>query len=270
MYKIALCLILILTYFIFSPSVVSAEEELGANRESLKYLLEAEFYYDHLNPYDDYGSWSTGFVSFYAKVMPSMTAFARVGGFSRKDGNGLLGVIGAYKDWVRFFSTYSAIAVGSNSTYLPLVGFFHEFNWSIGPVLLTLPGIEYLDYYDDHTDFVLYAGPALYLGKWIIGYKFFRNESDPGDIVSYSHLVSAGYYSDGWFWTSVTLVLGQQAYLATYLAAPEEIRENAYELTLSHRQWLGTRWGLMGSLSYAELGDAYDKYGISLGAFVEF
>lgn len=257
--------------FIFLPLTALAQQELEADKNMLKYLLEVEASYDYLIPYDSYGSWTGGLVSFYAKLMPTMTAFAQVGGFLReKEGNGLLGSIGAYKDWVKFFSTYSAVAVGSRSSYLPLFGIYHEFNWSIGPVLLTLPGIQYIDYHDKHTELALYGGFALYFGKWIIEYKFFRNENDPGDVVSYSHLANAGYYSEGWFITSIMLVLGQQAYLVTHLATPEEIRENAYEITLRHKHWLGTRWGLLGSLSYAELGDEYDKYGASLGAFIEW
>lgn len=241
-----------------------------AFRSDLKYLFEAELFYDYLTPNDIYGSWTSGLASFYAKVLPSMTVFAQVGGLTRKEGEGVLGAVGTYNLWTRWLSTYTALLMGSNSTYLPLFGLYHEFNFMFGPVALTLPGIAYIDYYDEHRDIVLYAGPTLFLGKWSLEYKIYRNQSEPEHVISYSHLISLGYFSDGWFGTSVAVTIGQEAYWGTYLASPREIRENAFDITINHKQWIGLHWGLTGSLSYGKLGDFYERYGISLGFFQEF
>jgi len=250
---------------------VSDVDEKEALRLGLKHRLEVSLSYDYLSPYDPYGSWYTAFVSWYGEVLKNTTAFAQVGGFSREEGGAVLGVVGMYRDWVRFLYTYTALFAGSNSTYLPIFAVDHSFNFKlIEQLVLCVPGITYAEYYTDHTDLTLYAGPSVYLGKWVLEYRIFRNESDPGDVVSYSHLASVGYGAEGWFFTTLTLTTGQQAYMATYTTPREEVRQDAFDVVLGHRHWLSVNMGLLGTIGYTWIEDGYDKYGITLGAFWEF
>jgi YaiO family outer membrane protein len=111
------------------------------------------------------------------------------------------------------------------STYLPKFRGNHDFNSKVGPNknLVLTAGITYTDYHDEHRDLILSRGPTLYLDKWVLRYRLFRNESDPGSVRSYSHLISVGYGQEGCQWTYFDISFGNQAYMATSLATPEAV-----------------------------------------------
>lgn len=234
--------------------------------------IEGSFSYEYLNPHETYGDWNTANIAFYSKQSPTFTYFIEGSIFNRYEGNGILGVVGAYKDWTSFLYTYSAVSAGSNTDYLPQFRADHDFNFKIGKnknYVLTA-GVTYIGYFNGHSDFIVSGGPIVYLSEWILAYRLFHNESDPGSIISYSHLISIGYGKEGRQWTYLNISFGKQAYLATYLDTPEAVNNDSLNIALQHRHWLGKHYGIFGEASYFKLEEGYEKYGITCGAFYEF
>ncbi|HMK55305.1 MAG TPA: YaiO family outer membrane beta-barrel protein [Dissulfurispiraceae bacterium] len=228
--------------------------------------------YEYLHPHGNYGSWQNVTIAFYRRERPDFTWFAQLGGHSRKEGAGLFGAAGAYKDWTPWLYTYSALSAGTNSDYLPQLRVDHDFNIKLGPdrnFVWTIGG-TYIRYFDEHRDYIVSTGLAAYLGKWVAEYRVFRNISDPGSRVSYSQLFGLSYGQDGWQWTYGKLSFGKQAYLSTALETPEAINNNSVLATFGHRRWLGSDYGVFGEVGYFTLSNAYHKYGLTLGVFKEF
>lgn len=245
------------------------EEDKTANRSQ---RLEANLLHENLSPHDIYGSWTNILLSYYAKPKRGLTWFFQLGGFHRNAGDALLGVGGAYKDWGDRLYTYTALAVGSNSAYLPQVRFDNDANIKFGDkrnFVWTL-GVTYVNYHNNHEDLILSSGATLYMPNLITTYRIFRNKSDPGNITSFSHLIDLAYGKEGSQWSNLIFSFGNQAYLADYLAKPEEVNQNSVYVVLKHRRWIKEGWGILGDLSYFKLEDGYKKFGLSLGFFKEF
>jgi len=252
--------------------ILMPENAFGQAESEKRYRLETNFSYEDLSPNSVYGSWKTLSFGFYDKPQKDLTYFLQLGVFSRNEGEALLGTLGAYKDWGSRLYTYSDLSTGTSSNYLPRIRIDHDFNIKLGAMknVVWTVGASYLKYFDVHKDMILSTGITLYSDKWILGYRVFRNESDPGSIVSYSQLISAGYGKEEWQWTYLDLSFGQQAYLATYLTSPEEMMQNSLYASLKHRRWIDKDYGIFGDLSYFKLKDGYDKYGFSFGIFMGF
>lgn len=262
---IALAVAGILTVFI--QDSIHAEEE-----HQKKKRLEARFSYEYLNPHSDYGSWETFTLSFYNNPVRDLTYFLNLGVFDRNEGKALMGTLGAYRDWTAYLYTYTALSTATNSEYLPRVRVDNDFNVKLGPekeVVLTA-GITYVRYFDVHKDLILSTGLTYYEGKWIMSYRFFRNDSDPGDVISYSHLASIGYGKEGSRWTFADLSYGKQAYLATHLSNPEQVSQNSLSVTIRHRHWIQDSYGIILETGYLDLDEGYKKYLFVPGLFMEF
>lgn len=234
--------------------------------------VEAYLLYESLDPSDIYGSWTNILLSYYASAQKGLTWFFQLGGFSRNVGDALLGVGGAYKDWGDRLYTYTALAAGSDSAYLPKFRFDNDFNFKIGNkrnIIWTL-GLTYVNYHNAHKDLILSSGITLYFQSLITTYRIFRNKSDPGSITSFSHLIDLAYGKEGSQWTNLTFSFGNQAYLADYLTKPEEVNQDSVYLVLKHRRWVKNGWGILTDISYFNLEEGYKKFGLSLGFFKTF
>jgi YaiO family outer membrane protein len=259
----------ILLSFLTIYSIGAPAEEQTERRSQ---RVEANLLYESLSPHDIYGSWTNILLTYYTSPKSGLTWFFQLGGFSRKIGDALLGVGGAYKDWGERFYTYTALAAGSDSAYLPQVRFDNDFNIKFGDkrnIVWTL-GITYVNYHNGHQDLILSSGITLYFQGLVTTYRIFRNKSDPGNVTSFSHLIDAAYGKEGNQWTNFTISFGNQAYLADYLAKPEEVDQDSLYLILKHRRWIKKGWGILGDLSYFKLEDGYKKFGLSIGFFMEF
>jgi len=245
-------------------------EQLGIDRMMGKRnRVELDVGYEHLS--DDYGNWEN--VRFeYLRRELTFVYCVDLEGFSRKEGRGALLVGRIYKDWNPWLYTYTALAVGTNVDYLPLFRFDHDFNFKFGEkkdYFFTV-GAAYVDYHVNHSDVILYAGLTGYFGKWILGYRIFGNISNPGSVWSFSNTFEATYGSEGTHWTSLLFSFGNQAYYATELASPENVAQKSWDLLLRHRHWIGKNWGVKAEAGFFRLRDAYKKYGLLLGAFLDF
>src|SRR4030042_2520157 len=201
--------------------------------------LEASYSFDSLRPHEAYGDWNAGQLAFYSKVSPDFTYFVQGALFNRKEGTGATGTVGAYKGWTSFLYTCTSVTAGTHSDFLPKFRVDHDFNFTVWPSknINFLTGISYMDYFDDHSGLIFSGGPMFYLDKWILHYRLFYNISYPGDISSFSHLISVGYGQEGWQWTHLNVSFGKQAYLATYIVTPQEVNQNSLSLNLRHRHW---------------------------------
>ncbi len=250
------------------PGPALAEDPPGRTRR-----FELSGLYETLSPRDIYHSWKSFLASFYGGPRTGLTYFFQVGGFSRAEGDAILGVAGAYKDWGPGFYTYTAIAMGSRSGYMPSFRIDHDSNFKLGPrrnIIWTV-GLTYIRFYDVHRTAILSTGLTAYLKGWILTYRLFGNRSDPGRVLSAAHLFDVAAGAEGKRWTNLTVSFGRQAYLATNLARPEEVNQASLSAVLKHRQWIGKKgFGLLAEAGYFTLKNGYDKYGYSAGFFKEF
>jgi YaiO family outer membrane protein len=260
------------------PGIVSAQPDQAAAqtlgnkylREPYAYRFESTLTYEHLDPNSDYGDWKSVDAACYARIHRQATAFAQASHHARvKEGSGQTLSAGAYVDWLSRLSTYSALSRGFGEDFLPVYRIDHDFSFLHDPFVFTI-GASYIDYEGEQRDWILSAGATLYHHRWIAEYRLFRNTSDPGGLVSYTHLLSLGYGEEGWRWIFLKFSLGAQAYQARMLSQPEDVRQDAWEFSLHHRHWLGQDWGLMERIGFLSLEDGYDKYAVSVGFFKEF
>lgn len=233
--------------------------------------LDTSFSYESLSPNGPYGSWKAFNAAVYFPL-PGFSAFAQASSHSRRDGKGVVASGGGYKDWSPGFYTYTSLSGATNSVYLPKFRVDQDFNFKLLPKrnLVLTAGVSHIRYFDVHRDLVLSAGPTVYLGRLILSMKGMRNISDPGSVKSNTLVESAGYGEEGRQWTFLTASQGKQAYMATALASPQEVRQSAVSFTLNHRRWLKENFGLTGDVSWFELKQGYKKYGGSLGCFMNF
>ena len=234
--------------------------------------LEASYSYEYLDPRQAYGDWHTLNLALYTDISPTFTYLVEGTLFNRHGDNGIAGTVGAYKYWSSWLNTYSAISVGSNTEYLHRFRADHDFNLKVGKenICVLTAGATYINYSDNRYDFIVSGGPVLYLDKWILQYRLFRNESNPGSVESFSHLISIGYGMEYWQWTYLNISFGNQAYMATYLSTPEAVNNDSLEIALKHRHWLGKYYGIFGEVSYFKLEEGYEKYEITCGVFYVF
>lgn len=262
----------------YAPGIAAANPDPAAAqtignkylREPYAYRFESTLTYEHLNPNADYGDWKSVDTTCYARVHRQVTAFAQASHHARiKEGSGQAVSAGAYVDWRPRLSTYSALSRGFGEDFLPVYRIDHDFNLLHDPFVFTI-GATCIDYKGEQRDWIVSAGTTWYHHRWIAEYQLFRNTSDPGGLVSYTHLLSLGYGQEGWRWMFLKFSLGAQAYQARTLAEPEDIRQDAWEISLHHRHWLGRDWGLMERIGFLSLEDGYAKHAVSVGFFKEF
>ena len=224
---------------IFTVSNATAREEQEKPRR-----IEASFSFEHLSPNDIYGNWYASNVAFYSKVAPDFTYFAQGSFYNRSEGSGITGIVGAYKDWKDYLYTYSSITAGSHSDYLPEFRVDHDFNFKLGKDknYVFTAGVAYVDYFTDHSDLIFSGGLTVYRNKWIMQYRLFHNQSNPGSIGSFSHLLSAGYGEEGRQWTYLNCSFGKQAYTCNS-ARHTAIRESGFIKYILATQTLD--WGIL-------------------------
>jgi YaiO family outer membrane protein len=245
-------------------------EQMGIDRiMGKRNRVELDLCYAYLS--NNYGNWENGRLMYLRREL-TFVYFFELEGFSRKEGRGVQLVGGIYKDWNPWLYTYTALAGGTNSDYLPLFRFDHDFNFKFGEkkdYVFTV-GAAYVDYHVSHSDLILYAGLTGYFNKWILGYRIFGNISNPGSAWSFSNTFEVTYGSEGTHWTSLLFSFGNQAYYSAELESPEKVDQKSWELVLRHRHWIGKNWGVNAEASFFRLREEYKKYGLALGAFLDF
>jgi len=64
---------------------------------------------------------------------PDFTWFADMSVYTRPEGDGVLGALGAYTGLDAILYTYTALSTGTNTVYLPQVRIDQDFNIKFGP-----------------------------------------------------------------------------------------------------------------------------------------
>ncbi|MDP8257130.1 MAG: YaiO family outer membrane beta-barrel protein [Candidatus Alcyoniella australis] len=272
----ALCILTCLLLVAAPAFCADTAEERAKLREGLSYRGDADFVWEHLTPNDDYGDWYSAYLTGYFRVHPRITPFAQLGMHTRElEGEAVTGTVGAYVNWFRYLSTYTALGTGTESLFTPMWRVDHDFTFILGSLPLTFTlGAGHIQYWDDHHDWYVAAGPTLYLPYFIADYRLTRNESNPGAVESWSHGVTLGVGSEGLFWIFLGTTFAAQAYTATNVADRQEVRQDTWEINLSHSHWIGRTWGLKWQAAYLNLGDppksGYEKWTAGIGVFKEF
>ncbi|MGE5343948.1 MAG: YaiO family outer membrane beta-barrel protein [Candidatus Omnitrophota bacterium] len=215
--------------------------------------------------------WKSLYLKYSGSPSPTFNYFVQLGRVRRDGKSDYIGIIGAARDWTDWFYTYSAVSAGTRIDYLPRLRFDQDFNFKFlrNRALVWTIGMAYIRYHIPTRNWILSTAAKLYLKKLILEYRLFRNQSNPGEVVSYTHLGSIGYGAEKKSWTFFNVSRGSQAYLAFYIDNPEQIRQNALNLSLVHRQWLFKNLGIELQFNYVDLEGGYQKYGIFSSLFLE-
>lgn len=235
------------------------------------YRLDVDFMADRLSPNDSYGNWHTATATFYVRTLPRITPFVQFGLFEREDADAGL-TLGAYADWTSRLYSYTAYTTGGESRYLHRHRWDHAFYLNTGPLFAVLAG-GWMQDYEDHEDWYLAAGPRYWRGKLIAEYRLTRTVSDPGERVSWKHLLSVGWGQEGCSWLFLNLTAGQERYTATWVTPTQPVDHDFVEIGLSYQRWLRPRLGVKCGIGWLDLGeefDGYEKLSLSVGGFVEF
>lgn len=250
-----------------APPIDLAREEVWKQNR-----LDFQYIYEYLMPHDTYGAWESYYIKYYRYQNPTFNFFIHGGMVKREGKNDYIGLLGFAKDWHRRLYTYTVVAKGTVSTYLPNARLDHDINFKMGKynnILWTI-GATYIKYYVPAEDFIISSGLTWYLPKWVLSYRLFWNHKYPGNITSFTHLGGVEYGVDKSNWTALSASWGSQAYMALYVLTPEQIRQNAFNINLTHRQWLTRGVGVFGQAGYLKLKDSYEKILLSIGLFLEF
>lgn len=248
------------------PLETVEKEQMKKNR------LDFQYIYEYLSPHDQYGAWESYYIKYYRYQEPTFNFFIHGGMVKREGKNDYIVLFGFAKDWNPRLFTYTVVAKGTVSTYLPNARFDHDFNFKVGKnanVLLTV-GVTYIKYYVPAQDFIISAGLTWYTGNWVPAYRLFQNHKYPGNITSYSHLLSLEYGVDKDQISVLSVSWGSQAYLALYVTLPEQVRQDAFNINVLHRRWLTKGVGIFAQAGYLDLKDTYRKYLLTGGIFFEF
>ncbi|MDP8223305.1 MAG: YaiO family outer membrane beta-barrel protein [Candidatus Lernaella stagnicola] len=256
------------------------EQEREAIRQHLRYNLYGFGSFDHLTPHTDYGSRAGATIGFSARVNDYLTpfvettAYVRTGGELEPEGEGAAASLGITLTPSDYFSSTTAVTFGSNSDFLPAWRVDQEFGIYL-PLAseFTLgihPGAFYARYFTENDIVGVFIGPALYFYRWAVGYTFTVSESYPGELTNYAHIGYVGYTDEGTYTSFLVFTFGDVNYEDQFAATPEQVDEIYWEASWSHKYWIGVNWGLMGSLRYGQLSEAYEQFGGDLGLFYEF
>ncbi|MBN1445046.1 MAG: YaiO family outer membrane beta-barrel protein [Candidatus Omnitrophica bacterium] len=229
---------------------------------------------EYLTPHDDYGSWHKVDMEYSRECSETVKVVLR-NALLWRDGedSGISGGIGIYKDWTPRFYTYTGLSSGTDVSYIPQLWASQSFYFKVGPKGKTtvIPlGFSYINSRSDHETYLVSSGIIAYRGKWIYAYGIRRNQSEPGSVVSFSHHGSIYYGKQGEQWLQLGLSIGKWAYLQTDVLDPEEIDRDSFTVSMSWRKWLKENYGIKTRVSYFNLEDGYDKYGLEFGIFTEF
>jgi len=253
-----------------TASTVHSSETL--ERKCTHNRLELSATYEYLSPRDIYGEWKNYSGGWWHRASDTFTWFVNGGGVCRYDGKSAWGGGGAYLDCTDCFYTYSSLLAATNPDILSRFRIDQEFNLKLGNSkewVISL-GVTYLNYSVSRNDLLFSTGMTLYRSDWVFSYKFFLNFSHPSSAASVTNLFSAGYGQEGTQWTYFNVSCGESAYLAMNVEIPQEIRQKACEVSLKHRRWVGSNYGILAEINYLNVISEYKKYGYSGGLFYEF
>jgi len=252
---------------------IPEEDEPAEEVETLpRHKLHVIYMLEYLKPNEEQNPWKSLYVDYYGSPSTTFNYFIHLGSVFQEDGNDYIGIIGAARDWTPWFYTYTALVSGTKSSYLPKFRFDQDFNFKFGKKrnLVWTIGMTYIDYYHEALDVIFSSGLTLYTGPWVLEYRLFQNHSHPGNIVSYTHLGMVGFGKEKKHWSYLTVSSGSQAYLALHVLVPQEVRQDAFSISLMHQQWLRKNFGFTIEFEYLTLKSGFDKYGIYAGIFFEF
>ncbi|MCP4632053.1 MAG: YaiO family outer membrane beta-barrel protein [candidate division Zixibacteria bacterium] len=262
----------LLSFLLIIFAISSFSVEISVAQEAEKNRLELQYIFEHIEPDSVYHPWHSFYINYFRMQSPTFSYFVNFGSIYREDDTDFIGIVGVVKDWSSRFYTYTAFAMGTKSSYLPKYRIDNEINIKLGMernIVWTIGG-AYMEYHTETEDLILFTGLSVEHNKWNLLYRIFRNQSIPGDALSYTHLGSIGYGMEKKYFTFLGYSRGSQAYLALQVTQPEEIRRKVFRIYLNHRHWIKRNTGIFIDLSFLELKNEYDIYGVSVGLFREF
>ncbi len=253
------------------PIALKAEEEL-----TLPYLkkkrLDVQLNYQQLDPKKTYGEIKSGQLTFSQPINPSTTLLYNLTFVTRKEGKGVLGQFGAYRDWHERIYTFTALSAATRAGFLPRYRIDQEFYFKVSSQKsLVIPAtVSYASYHNKQGSLIFGSGVVWYLPCWILEYRLFLETTYPGSSQSLSQTASVGYGKEDWQWIFLSGGYGRNSYLANLDVEPQNVNQRVAFVNLNWRRWLFSNFGFITDCRFTDIKDAYRVYSISLGLFVEF
>lgn len=236
--------------------------------EKKRYLIE--FYANREFISDGFGNWDSGGMRL-TRSGEGHAWYMELNAYNRKDGDGSAGqiVAGLYKDWTDWLYTFTSMSSGTNVDFLPRFRADQDFNFKLTEkrnIVWTLGG-TFISYYNNSSDTILSTALNYYLPGWIFGGRYFYNISNPGALKSssYSLSVDQGYWNR--YMNTVIVSWGKQAYYATYLDSPQEVKRESTSVLLRHRNWIDEDWGFWVQGGYLSIKNGYHGESLGMGLF---
>jgi len=233
--------------------------------------LDVSYMHEHIEPSDKYTSWESLNINYFREFRKDLR-FNIFSIIHMRDDNSMILGVNTTKDISNSFFVSAGITFGLETNYTSKYRLDGALNYKVlkdKNLLLTMGG-TYIDYYDEHSDKLIFFSPSLYLGYFITSYKIQYAVSDPGSKAAFSHFLSAGYGMEKKHWTYLNLKYGQQAYLSLITIDPQDVDLDEWEVKLNHRFWIKNDIGVFGEIGFLQVIDEYEKYSFTAGFFWNF
>lgn len=235
--------------------------------------IEYIYYYDYLKPVDVYGVYRTYSLRYFKRNSETQTNFLEFSYNTRTfDKEGFLLAMGLYKDWNPNLFTYSSVALGTKTDYLPKVRMDHEFFYKIGSkkeLVLDL-GLSFIKYHNNYQDFSLLYGLTYYSIGWNFTYKTIDSNIKPGNTNSKTDIFSLGFGYEKKSWLYLTYNYGNQFYIANFYSVPFNFDSKFSFYQVNYRTWIKENKGIILEYNYLTLKNNYTKTGLVMGFFYEY
>lgn len=212
-------------------------------------------------------------VNWLQQIGDSTSLFLSSTGSMRHEGNALLGEGALWQDWTSYLDTLTFVARGTNSLYYPSLSVAQTFNFKFGcnnEFFIPLSASYFSYYQGSNKEIRLATGISYYWQNWLFSYRLFGCYNNPGSHTALAHQFNIVYDRPQKSWTLLDIIFGKQAPLANYLQTAYNVRQAAFSASLSHRQWIGSDWGLTAEVGYTWIKSSDIFYRMSIGAFKDF
>jgi YaiO family outer membrane protein len=217
------------------------------------------------------GSWRSADVIVTHTVPRTVTYLFLYRG-TRPEGSGGFAGIAATHDWTRNLFTYTAAGASApRANYLQRSRFDLDLNWKLMPKqqLVATVGGTSARYADQRRDDLLSFG-VTYYAPLIATYRYFRNTSMPGSVLSHAQLLQIAIERRGDLSAYLRHSWGHEAYLLTTIVAPQNVRLSGHTTTAFVRKWTRPRGGVVAELEYQSKAQDFRRTGGRVGVFYSF
>jgi YaiO family outer membrane protein len=234
-----------------------------------KNRIDLQTAYSYRSPVEDYGRIYEGIVTWTHQHTPNLSWIASLAMYSRLEGEGALLAATDYYNWTERMYTTTAIALGTNSSYLPRFRIDQFFNYKFREAknFILQMGFTYIDFYEQRNTEALMPGFIYYGNKWIAAYNYFAVWNHPGNKTCSSHKGSLIIGEENKSWLTLDAFYGCDAYLLTNEVLPQGVDRTTWGGSVNYRKWTKNHWGFVVEGGFYYIEAPCRQYRLLLGIF---